>query len=494
MGETVRQLSDPAVTEAAVRERLGRSIVALTRMIDDGFFDSVAETCGFEVELDLVDSLGRPRQVNEPVLAAMNRRDFQPELSRFNMELNLDARPIRGRLFSDLDQELAATLDAAQAVSNRHGANVIAIGTLPTLHDEDLTARHLSASPRYPLLDAAMAALRGHEIRLDIRGVEHLRLQTDSIALQAAATSFQVHVRTAPKEFARYYNAAMAIAAAQVASGANSAFLLGRHLWSETRIALIEQSLDLRRAGRRSRERAPRVWAGDRWASTPVDVLADNVRRYRPLIRLLDPEDPLDEVAGGRVPGLRELRLHNGTIWRWNRPVYDVQHGHPHLRIENRVLPSGPSAVDMVANAAFFLGLVRAVADHDPPVSRNMTLELVTRDLHEAARLGLDAELHWPVEGGLLVQTAQRLILEHLLPLASSGLDAWAVDPRDRDRYLGVIESRVRTGRTGARWQTATVAALEASGAHRELALREMVRRYVEHLRTREPVHTWPTR
>ena len=494
MGEPVRRLSDPAVTEIAVRERLGRSIVALTRMIDEGFFDTEAETCGFEVELDLVDSLGKPRQVNEPILSAMNRRDFQAELSQFNLELNLDARPIRGRLLRDLDKQLTATLDAAQAVSSRHGANVIAIGTLPTLHDEDLTARHLSSSPRYPLLDAAMAAVRGGRIRLDIRGVEHLQLQTDSIALQAAATSLQVHVRTAPREFAKYYNAAQAIAAAQVASGANSAYLLSRHLWAETRIALIEQSLDIGGAGRRTQEPVPRVWTGDRWASTPVDVLADNVRRYRPLIRVLDREDPEDEVSHGRVPALHELRLHNGTIWRWNRPVYDVQHGHPHLRIENRVLPSGPSAVDMVANAAFFLGLVRAVADLDTPVSRTMPFELVTRDLHAAARFGLAAELHWPLKEGLQVQTSQRLILEHLLPMASRGLDAWAVDPRDRDHYLGVIDSRVRSGRTGARWQTETVAALEASGAHRELALREMVRRYVEHLRTHDPVHTWPLR
>jgi gamma-glutamylcysteine synthetase len=490
MGQAVLTESLASADAAAVRKRLDHSITALSRMVAEGSFDAEAETCGFEIELDLVDPLGRPRQVNAVVLAAMDRRDFQSELSQFNIELNLLPRPIRGAVLSGLDDEIAATLEAASAVAQTIGARVIAIGTLPSLHAEDLTVGHFSANTRYPLLDAEMAAARGRQVHLDIAGREHLRTYTDGIGVQAAATSLQVHVRVAPRDFARYYNAAQAIAPAQIAAGGNSPFLLGKRLWHETRIPLIEQSLDVRAAG--ATDELPRATIGDDWAHSAVDVLAENVRRFAPLLPVLDASDPLDELAAGQTPSLHDLRLHNGTIWRWNRPVYDVQHEHPHLRIENRVLPSGPTATDMVANAAFFLGLVRSVADLEPAIDTRLPFHLVADDLHHAARFGLDACLHWPRRSAPIIHDARHLVLATLLPLAATGLDAWGVDPCDRDRYLGVIEARVATRRTGSDWQTATVHALESAGASRELALREMVRRYVENAQTREPVHTWP--
>jgi hypothetical protein len=211
------------------------------------------------------------------------------------------------------------------------------------------------------------------------------------------------------------------------------------------------------------------------------------------LVPVLDDEDPLEALADGRVPRLHELRLHNGTIWRWNRPVYDVQHDHPHLRVENRVLPSGPTPVDMVANSAFFLGCVRALADLDPPVSQTLPFAAVTRDLHKAARLGLDAVLHDPVQASGSTCDARRLLLESLLPLAETGLTAWGVSSEDAEYYLGIIEERVACRSTGAAWQVETVEALEQRGAVREAAVREMVRRYLAHARTGEPVHTWTT-
>jgi hypothetical protein len=490
MGEAIDLSSRAAVDPGRARERLRASVRALGTMLESGYFDSSAETCGFEVELDLVDPLGRPRLVNRPVLSALRRSDVQAELSQFNLELNLDARPIRGQMLRRLDDELAATLRAIDAVTRRWGAVAITIGTLPTLHADDLTAEHLSANPRYPLLDAAMATHRGRRISLRIDGAERLDVETPSIGIQGAATSFQVHVRVRPDDFARFFNAAQAIAPAQLATAANSPFLLGRNLWPETRIPLIEQSLDVRPTGVDPDRNPPRVWVGDAWAGDALDVLADNVRRYPPLIPVLDDEEPLAALADGRVPRLHELRLHNGTIWRWNRPVYDVQHEHPHLRIENRVLPSGPTAADMVANTAFFLGAVRAVADLEPPVRERLPFEAVTPDLQGAARWGPQASLHSPVSGA--VQAAPRLVLDTLLPLAARGLGAWGVSADDVDRYLGVIEARVSSGHTGAAWQVATVTALERDGAPREGALREMVRRYVANAATGEPVHAWP--
>jgi gamma-glutamyl:cysteine ligase YbdK (ATP-grasp superfamily) len=490
VGEAISFAGHGQVDVQVARERLRDCVTALSTMIESGYFDSEADTCGYEVELDLVDPLGRPRLVNRPVLAAIHRTDVQAELSRFNLELNLEPRPIRGQMLTTLESELAATLRAVDAVTREWGGRVIAIGTLPSLHAEDLTSERLSDSPRYPLLDAVMAEHRARAITLDIDGLDPLQVETDSIGVQGAATSFQVHVRVAPDEFARFFNAAQAVAPAQLAAGPNSPFLLGHRLWHETRIPLIEQSLDVRGPGVDGDREPPRVWLGDTWVATALDVLADNVHRYPPLVPVADDEDPLDELAEGRVPGLHELRLHNGTIWRWNRQVYDVQHGHPHLRIENRVVPSGPTAADMTANAAFFLGALRGLADLDPPVHQRLDFNAVRQDLHSAARWGPDAVLHDPTGGG--VGPAVRILRDTLLPLAFDGLRGWGISSDDADRYLGIIEARVSTRRTGARWQLATVEALETGGLPREAALREMVRRYVTNARTDRPVHEWP--
>jgi hypothetical protein len=491
VGESVRVAEGARADPVAVRDRLDRCIVALERLVEDGRFDTEAETCGFEVEFVLCDPLGRPRQVNDRVLAALDRSDAVSELAQFTVELNLAPRPLRGEVLSELDDELFATLGSVSSQAQAWGARAVTIGTLPTLHAEDLTSDHLSADPRYPLLDVEMAAARGRRIHLDIAGRERLRTTTDSIGVQSAASSLQVHVRVGPGDFARYYNAAQAVAAAQVAAGGNSPYLLGRRLWHETRIALLTQSLDVRPARGAAAHAPPRVWLGDSWASSATDVLADNVRQFAPLIPLIDPVDPLDQLAAGDIPSLHDLRLHNGTVWRWNRPVYDVQHGHPHLRIENRVLPSGPTPADMAANAAFLLGLVRAVADLPRPVSDGLPFAVVADDLQQAARHGLDAALHWAGQGHPVEQTAAQLVLDTLLPLAATGLDAWGIDPADRDRYLTIVERRVALHRTGADWQTANVDELEARGVAREPALREMLRRYVDNASTGEPVHAW---
>jgi hypothetical protein len=230
---------------------------------------------------------------------------------------------------------------------------------------------------------------------------------------------------------------------------------------------------------------------GRDWVSSAVEVWADNAASYAPLVPILDGDDPLDELDAGRVPALHELRLHNGTIWRWNRPVYDVQHAHPHLRIENRVLPSGPTAIDMTANVALFLGLVRWVVELTTPVSAALPFRQVAADLHRAARQGLAATLHDPT-GVLPGRRRAPELLMSVLPLAAAGLVAWGVDPGDAAYYLQVIEERVRAGQLGADWQTAVVAALQGDGMDRESALREMTRRYAENAGTGHPVHQWP--
>ncbi|MBY0287267.1 MAG: hypothetical protein K2X52_08965 [Mycobacteriaceae bacterium] len=491
MGERVDPSALAVGDDHAVRRRLEQCVAALRRMVDGGWFSTHEDTIGMEVEFDLVDPLGRPRLINDAVLTRLGRADMQHEFGQFNVELNLAPLPLRGTVLRESESALADVLDRCRAAIEGLGVRMIAVGMLPTLSADQLTVERISHNPRYELLSRRIRAARHRpfSVRID-DGCEPVEFSTDSVAPDAATTSLQLHLRVPPDRFAAYYNAAQTIAGAQVAVGANAPYLLGYQAWQETRITLLEQLLDTRRP-KEVRAGAPaRVRLGDRWINDPVELFDDVVRDFAPLVPTLEAEDPDAALAAGHTPGLRELRLHNGTVWRWNRQVYDVQSGRPQLRIENRVLPSGPTAVDMIANAAFYYGLVRRVADSDPAPWEQMSFGVAERDLHRAARDGLAAQLFWRGAD----HPADRLTLDVLLPAAAAGLDAWGVDTVDRDRYLGVIEARVRSGRTGAAWQIETVRGLQERGLERIAALHEMTRRYVEHAHTGAPVHEWPIR
>lgn len=489
MGDRVEASALVVGREHEVQQRLQRCVAALQHMVDNGWFVAHEDTIGMEVEFDLVDPLGRPRLVNDAVLTRLDRVDMQHELGQFNVELNLAPRRLKGRVLHDSERDLADVLDGCRARIERLGTRLVAVGMLPTVSAEQLTVERISRHPRYELLSSRMHAARHRPFLVRIiDGCEPVEFTTDSVAPDAATTSLQLHLRVPPDRFAAYYNAAQMIAGAQVAVAVNSPYLLGRQAWQETRITLLEQLFDSR-SRREVRAGAPaRVRLGDRWVNDPVELFDDLVRRFPPLFPTLEAEDPDAALGAGCAPGLRELRLHNGTVWRWNRPVYDVQAGRPQLRIENRVLPSGPTAVDMVANAALYYGLVRAIVDSDAAPWKQMPFATAERNLHRAARQGLAARLCW--RG--IDHPVDRLAREVLLPAAAAGLDAWGVDAEDRDRYLGVIEARVRCGRTGAAWQTEVVRYLEDHGMERIAALHEMTRRYAENAHTGTPVHEWP--
>jgi hypothetical protein len=326
-------------------------------------------------------------------------------------------------------------------------------------------------------------------MRIAIDGAEQLLTHADSITPEAACTSVQLHVQTSPDAFARYWNAAQAIAGVQVALAANSPFLFGRQLWHETRITLFEQATDTRPDELKQQGVRPRVWFGERWITSVFDLFEENLRYFPALLPICEEEDPLAVLNGGHVPLLAEMSLHNGTVYRWNRPVYAVVDGVPHLRVENRVLPAGPSVADTMANAAFYYGLVRSLAEAQRPIWSQLSFATAQENLHTAAEHGMDAQLYWPGLGDVPVA---ELVLRRLLPMASDGLHAWGVDTEQADRLLGIIEQRCLTSRTGAGWQIATAAALERGGADRSEALRQMTMRYIEHMHTNEPVHTWP--
>jgi hypothetical protein len=373
------------------------------------------------------------------------------------------------------------------------------IGILPTLERKHLVAEALSPDARYAMLNEQMLSQRGEPIRIDIAGddpsgrhsvmPERLAVDFDSIAPEAACTSMQLHLQVHPESFAAYWNAAQCLAGVQLAVGANSPFLLGSRLWAETRIPLFEQSCDVRSPELRNQGVRPRVWFGERWITSILDLFAENKRYFPALMPIAQDVDPLADLRAGRVPELAEMTLHNGTIWRWNRPVYDVLGGVPHVRVENRVLPAGPTSVDMVANALLFYGLLRGMVEEERPLWTVMSFEAAQENFVTAARHGLEGPLYWPGTGWI---RPDELVLRKLLPRATEGLARWGVCGEVVDRYLSVIERRCVTGRTGASWQLDVVGVLEAHGADRPAALRAMLARYLESSAANEPVHTWP--
>ena len=489
MGRDIQPIKISGEDRRQYRDKLQRSLEVFARMLREHLFEADPAQVGLEIELNLVDDHGAPSMQNADVLDAIADPLWATELGQFNLEINVPPRGLEGDAVAGLEQEVRGSLNDADAKARSVGNRLVMIGILPTLQESDLHEGVLSTNARYRVINEQIFAARGEDMSIEIDGPERLVTHADSITPEAACTSVQLHVQVSPEAFANYWNAAQAIAGVQVALAANSPFLFGKRLWQETRITLFEQATDTRPVELQQQGVRPRVWFGDRWITSVFDLFEENIRYFPALLPICEDEDPLAELDRGACPQLAEMSLHNGTIYRWNRPVYAVVDGRPHLRVENRVLPAGPSVADAVANAAFYYGLVRVLAEAQRPIWTQMSFAAAGENLHEAARRGLDAHLYWPGVGEVPVAD---LVLRRLLPLAHEGLSRWGMDPAQAGRLLGIIEQRCLTGRTGAAWQTATVAALERGGADRPEALRLMTERYIEHMHTNQPVHAWP--
>lgn len=372
---------------------------ALDRMLRDGRFDRPRAVLGLEIELNLADEQGLPLMRNEQVLAAIGSADFQTELGQFNIEVNIAPHRLTGHVFEELREEIDTGLRYADRRAAEADARIIMVGVLPTLGVEHTGLDSMSNNNRYTLLSDQIMAARGEEIALDIEGVEHLVLESVTMVAEAAATSLQLHLQVTPDRFASVWNAAQAIAAVQVALGANSPFLFGRELWRETRPVLFQQACDTRSAELKAQGVRPITWFGERWVDSVLELFAENMRYFPALLPICDDEDPAKVLASGGIPKLAEMRLHNGTIYRWNRPVYDVADGVPHLRVENRCLPAGPTVADTLANAAFYYGLVRVLAEQNRPIWTRLPFDRAEQNFQTAARYGIDSAIHWPRQG-----------------------------------------------------------------------------------------------
>src|SRR4051795_4553664 len=491
MGEDVAGTGYTREQRQSYREKVRQNLDVFEQMLARSSFDFERPMTGMEIELNLVDADYQPRMSNAEVLERIADPDYQTELGRYNIELNVPPRPLPGDSALELEDTLRTSLNRAEGLANQTGAHIVAIGILPTVMPEHFSTEWMSANARYAALNEAVFNARGEDVFIDIEGPTGERLATyaDTIAPESACTSVQLHLQVAPQEFAASWNAAQALVGPQLALGANSPYFFGKQLWAETRTELFLQATDTRSVELKNQGVRPRVFFGERWITSIFDLFEENVRYFPALLPESSDEDPVGELEAGRPPKLQELRLHNGTIYRWNRPVYDVVDGSPHVRVENRVLPAGPTVVDVIANTAFYYGALRVLAKDERPVWSKMTFPAAEENFREGARLGLEAGVYWP---GIGQVTVDELILRRLLPLAHEGLERWGVDAAVRDRYLGVIEQRVKSGRNGASWQAETVHAFEQRGMGRREALTRMLDAYLQGMHANEPVHTWP--
>ncbi len=375
MGEKVAAGAFDLSDRQRYRRKLQQCLAGLARLLDEKRFDRPRNLMGMEIELNLTGPDGLPRMMNAEVLERIASRDFQTELGMFNLEVNIAPHALGGRVLDQLAEELRTGLNYAHRKANEVAAGIVMIGILPTLGQDDLVSSNLSAVDRYMLLNDQMVAARGEDFHLEIEGVERLSCTSASIAPEAACTSVQLHLQVTPGRFADVWNAAQAVAAAQIAVGANAPFLFGRELWRESRPPLFLQATDTRPPELQAQGVRPRTWFGERWITKPYDLFEENLRYFPALLPICDDEEPLRVIDEGGVPSLAELVLHNGTVYRWNRPVYGIADGVPHLRVENRVLPAGPTVTDVVANAAFYYGVVRALAEDGRPVWSRLPFE-----------------------------------------------------------------------------------------------------------------------
>ncbi|MGH3446748.1 MAG: glutamate--cysteine ligase [Nocardioidaceae bacterium] len=490
MGQEVDRWHFTRADRTRYREKVRMCLDVFARMLRESRFDFERPKTGLEVELNLVDERCDPAMKNLAALEAIADPDFVTELGQFNLEINVAPRSLSGDGVSTFEHGVRDSLNAAEQKAREVGAHMVMVGILPTLQISHMQADTLSPNPRYQLLNDQIFAARGEDLEISISGPEQLAVTADSIVPEAACTSMQLHLQVSPDDFATYWNASQAVAGIQLALGANSPFLFGKELWAETRIALFEQATDTRSEELKAQGVRPRVWFGERWVTSIFDLFEENVRYFPALLPITEEQDPVAVLGAGHTPELAELRLHNGTIYRWNRPVYDVVDDMPHLRVENRVLPAGPTVVDMMANAAFYFGLVRSLAEDERPIWSQMSFSAAEENFHHGARDGIDAQVYWPGIGSV---SATELVVRKLLPRARAGLETWGIGSAEIDRLLGVVEQRCLTGRNGAAWQTQTLHSLREAGiTDRGDALREVVRRYSALMHENRPVHEWP--
>ncbi len=469
-----------------------KDVQALEYMLQNDWFEADPMRIGAEQEMCLVDrNTLKPAPIAMAVLKKLEQYPWATtEIAKFNLECNFTPQTFSGRALHLMEAENLQQIAIVKEAAKKCGAKVILTGILPTIRKFDLGLDNLTPKPRYrALIEAINAQMTSDSYELRLQGIDELSVKHDSPLMEALNTSYQVHLQVTPATFVPLYNIAQTVAAPVMAIAANSPIVLGKRLWHESRIALFQQALDVRTSREHMRERAPRVNFGNRWLDESIlEIYREDIARFRVLLGTEIEEDSLSEIAAGRTPKLRALQVHNGTVYRWNRPCYGISpNGKPHLRIENRVLPAGPTILDQTANAAFWLGLMSGMAHQYKDIREHISWADVRDNFGKAAQFGIDSKFTWLKDKKI---NCVDLITHELLPLAKYGLEQRQIDSEDIDRYLGVISERARLHANGARWQLRTYTELR-SQLNQDEALSALTASILKNQATEQPVHTW---
>ncbi len=441
---------------------------------EDRFSDH-KPVAGYEMEAWLIDEKGRPQPRNEDFLAAASNPLYTAELAQFNIEINTLPAVINSRFLSEFENSFQQHWQACQQAAESIGCRLLATGILPTLQDSDLNMHNVSRLLRYQALNEQVLLQRqGRALQLNINGHQSLKSRHHNVMLEAATTSLQIHLQVPQERAHHYYNGAILISAPMVAISANSPFMFARDLWAESRIPVFEQAVDV--GGYNGAAQGPlhRVSFGSGYARhSLLECFTENLQHFPVLLPMGFDDNPA---------AMKHLGLHNGTIWRWNRPLIGFdEDGRPHLRIEHRVMPAGPSVVDNIANMAFYFGLVEYYANHEVPPHEQLPFSQARDNFYRSAQHGLETRLDWP---GREHGDMRHLILDHLLIHAETGLRHLQLEPSDIEYYLGIIQARAEQQQTGSHWQRQFV---EKQGAD----MQQLVQTYYRNQQTGEPVHCW---
>lgn len=486
MGELKVKKLTGSIDKAVYIKQLLNDVEALEGMLEKNLFEKNIVRVGAEQEFCLVDNDWLPSKNAVAISKTIDDPHFTTELARYNLEINIDPYVLTGNCFSKMHQQLDSLLEKAKAVAEKQNTKIILTGILPTISSRHMDISYMTPSERYAALNKAVKEMRKDDIELHIRGVDEINLHHESILFEGCNTSFQTHLQIDVDDFVDTYNWAQAIAGPLLSICANSPLLMGRELWQETRIALFTQSVDTRASTYLLNEREARVNFGQDWTTgSPADFFKENIVRYKGLLTADFETDSLVELEKGNIPKLKALGLHNGTIYKWNRLCYGVTEGKPHLRIENRYMPSGPTTIDEMANMMFWVGVMQGRPKQFDAIHEKMDFKDVKGNFYNAARYGTAAQFYW--DGKLM--PCKELLLDHLLPMAYRGLYRMNVLPEDAEKYLSIIENRIMT-RNGARWMVQSYRKLLKTHKPPE-AVRKLVSEMYDHEQKGHPIDTW---
>ncbi len=490
MGEERVQLATNKAEVQRFMKAVLQDIRALDQMLMADSFETDPIRIGAEQELCLIDQDAKAAPWAMQVMERLkDEPNFTTEFARFNLEINLEPLEFKGNCLQQMETNLQTDLDKVRRIAEEIGGNILMAGILPTIRKSDVDMKNITPLNRYRALCQAIKHLRGGHFDLKISGIDELLMEFDSPLLEACNTGFQMHLQVAPKDFVKKYNIAQAVTGPILASAACSPILFGKRLWEETRIALFQQSVDTRKISRHLRENSPRVTFGNDWINESIlEIYREDAARYRIMLSSGQTEDVKKKLEQSIAPNLNALNVHNGTVYRWNRPCYGVAKGKAHLRIENRILPSGPTVSDEMANTAFWLGLLNKMDDYYPDIRQHMDFHTARHNFITAAKMGLDTTFKW-IDGKRI--NAIDLIKEELLPIAKEGLQKANINNSDVENYLGIIAQRLEKQQTASTWMVNNYNRLRKQENPREQVLAAITTAMVKNQKKGEPAHQW---